>query len=174
MYIAYNMYYIYICHIYAHFPSSPMAFFTTAPECAIRASHIQAPSALRQVGGDVGMLHPTAGTPRPGATPFFLGMEKTHRNLRKTMGKTTGKPWEKPWEKPWDVHVFFGNYSGLLGLLWGKHWLETVDFISFSSGYSGRFSLQLIRGGMRWKHHSSDDHMGKHLFFLIIRIYNNR
>jgi len=64
-----------------------MAFFTTAPECAIRASHIQAPSALRQVGGNVGMLHPAAGPPRPGATPFFLGMEKTHRNLR-------GKPWE--------------------------------------------------------------------------------
>jgi hypothetical protein len=37
------------------------------------------------------MLHPAAGPPRPGAAPFFLGREKSHRNLRKTMGKPTGK-----------------------------------------------------------------------------------
>ena len=149
-----------------------MAFFTTAPECAIRASHIQAPSALRQVGGNVGMLHPAAGPPRPGATPFFLGMEKTHRNLRGKPWETMGKHGKNHGKSHGKNHgmlmFFFGNYSGLFGLLWGKHWLETVDFISFSSGYSGRFALQLIRGGMRWKHHSSDDHMGKHLFFFWI------
>ena len=98
------------------------------------------------------------------------GMEKTHRNLRKTMGKTTGKPWEKPW----DVHVFLGTIVVYWGYFEENTGWRLWILYPFLLDILGDFSLQLIRGGMRWKHHSSDDHMGKHLFFLIIRIYNNR